>query len=98
MSRLRRDSWYEWGDGYTLAIEKWTTDSETLYTALCDTGWFSSPSAARSASENADLYHAWLGADDYGDHVMCDADGQCPDGSPAAVISPLTVADVQAFL
>lgn len=92
---LRRDAWYEFGDGYTVAIDKWTADRESLGTALCDTGWFATTWEARSAAEHVDIVLYWQGENDDGDLVICDHEGWAVDGSSVDVPLPVSIADVQ---
>lgn len=92
---LRRDAWYELGNGYTVAIDKWTADRESLGTALCDTGWFSTAWEARSAAEHVDITLYWQGENADGDLVLCDHEGGAVDGSSVTAPSPISFVDVQ---
>ena len=90
---LRRDAWYELTyDGFVLAISKWTSDRESLATALKETGWFHSTGAAMSAADDACFHHTWHGIDpDAGEAVLCGEDG---DGGRLLEVAPITVVDV----
>lgn len=88
MARQRRADWYEW-DGehtpeeYILACDTWTADTETIMTALRETGWFVIGWHAMAAAEDAELVHAWYGYLD-GDPTpcICDEHGRTEDGTP----------------
>jgi len=89
---LRRDNWHELDDDYTIAINKWTSDRESLATALKETGWFFSVGAAMRAADVVPLEHVWSGVDpDSGDLVLCEEDG---NGGTLLEVSPITIADV----
>lgn len=94
----RRANWYEWGDGWSLALDAWEADGDALYLALCDTGWFSSTGRARSAAEEVDLRFVWCGETEDGELVMCSEDGLSDDGTAVRRLGPVTIADVSAWV
>lgn len=95
---LRRDDWYELGDGYVLAIDKWTGDAESLATALKETGWFDSARDMHAALDLAVFEHVWIGTDDDGDPAVCSEEGTMADGSSSTGSHPATIVDVGACM
>lgn len=92
---LRRDNWYEFDDGYVLAISKWTDDREALATALKETGWFFTVGAAIRAAEIVTLVHTWSGLDSDGALLLCDEDGA---GGTLVEVAAITIADVEELI
>lgn len=88
---LRRDAWFEWDDDCTLAIAKWTTDTEALATAIKETGWVHSTGAAMAAAEDAMLAHGWFGYIDR-EPVICSESGATAVGDRIPNPSPVTLA------
>jgi hypothetical protein len=96
--RQRRSNWYEWGDNWWLALDTWEMDSDSLYLALSDTGWFFSVRIVRDAAESVDLRFTWRGETEEGELVLCSEDGTTMDGETVRMLGPVTIADVSAWV
>lgn len=97
---LKRDAWYEFSDdGYVLALDRWSSDRETLVTALFDTGWFETIGAAMRAASAAEFQHLWkrmlaVEDDDGNDieYVLASATARAPGAEQ------ITLVDVEEFV
>ena len=77
-----------------MALNKWSGDTESLLTALMDTGWFIRRTDAVEAADNVEFQHVWYGEDGDGELIVCDEHGFTATGAVVEPKGVVTLADV----
>ena len=77
---MRRGPWVELETSnpneFVLVHPGWTQDTDSLFLAIRETGWYATNAAVIDAVEHIELSFGWIGVDENGDLAQCHFDGR----------------------